>query len=396
MSTSIYIICLFFIFSACKRSSFQNDLNADKLIRINSPAKLNISDLVYDIDTIRLETNDESVMNNISNMHIMNNKFYILANNHTVIKIFDYNGKYLSQINNHGNGPDEYIRISSFKVDKLNNRIIIADSFSRRIFAYDQYGKQLQNIKLDFEPITILPYDDAFINIYSGPRGIYENADMENRNIHFLDKKGKFISSAIEIDTPNSINISSMFQTGITENGEILFQPVLSEVIYQIKDNYEVILLYAFVNNSSYNLLTLSEKNKFQFEYDRKNSFEDKEDSKYLLTWGEVLDLTDYTLFLFSGWNKKKYLYYSKEFEDALFIDPQYISGDPGLKEIFLSYPKAVKGNKFFTTVHPMTIENVKDKLPEGKVKSFLNKTDIDSNPILISYSIRFIKSNSN
>ena len=60
---------------------------------------------------------------------------------------------------------------------------------------------------------------------------------MENRNIHFLDKKGKFISSAIEIDTPNSINISSMFQTGITENGEILFQPVLSEVIYQIKND---------------------------------------------------------------------------------------------------------------------------------------------------------------
>lgn len=111
-------MCLFLFFSACKRSSFQNDLDADKLIQINSPAKLNISDLVYDIDTIRLETNDESVMNNISNMDIMNNKFYILANNHTAIKIFDYKGKYLSQIDNYGNGPNEYIRISSFKVDK--------------------------------------------------------------------------------------------------------------------------------------------------------------------------------------------------------------------------------------------------------------------------------------
>ncbi len=383
-----YTICVFFAFLSCNENERNDNTKAEITIDISDSYQINISDFIYDVDTIRLETTNEAIMSSISNMHIMGNKFYVLTNNFSSIKIFDYNGKYLSQVDDKGSGPKEYISISSFEIDEIGNKIIIADSFSRRIFIYDEHGKQLEVIQLDFEPIKILPYKNGFVNIYSGPRNIYQNPEMEEKYIHFLDKNGKFIFSAINIITPNRIDVSSTFQTDILESGEIFFQPVLSDIVYKITDNYNVTAFYSFSNSSPHKFLTFNEKKKFTFNYN-KNDFEKKETQGYLLTWGEVQNLTDYIFFAFTGWNKVKYVYYSKNTGKTLFIDPNTVSGDKNLKEIYLSYPKAVKGNRFYVVINPAMVEVVRSELPPGIVKTFFNKTDIDTNPTLISFSIR-------
>lgn len=373
----------------CRERQSNNLIDVHNLIEIDNPVSILIEDFIIDIDTIRLETSDESIMSDILNMHIMDNRFYILTNNFSSVYIFDSVGKFISKINDKGDGPNEYIKISSFEVDKINKNIIISDSFSRRIFIYDQDGNQIKTIQLDFQPIVILPHLNGFINIYSGPRGIYNTPEKENYNVHFLNIKGEFISSAIEVTTPERIDMGSAFKTDCLDNGDILFQPVLSDIIYRIERN-NIIPLYGFLNLSQFKFLTQKEKLDFQYVFAKENSAEEKEEQGYLLTWGEVQDLEDYVFFSFGGWNKKYYLYYVKSLNKTLFIDPEKMRGNKDFIDIYLSYPKAINGNKFYVSPNFGLIDIVKSKLPDGIIKNFFEKTDFDSNPILISYSIKF------
>ena len=390
MKNKLLILVLSVVLCSCIQSRQEKEeYFAQHIIDINNPVKISIDEFITDIDTIRLEAIYESFMKNAFQMRIMNDKFYILSNNHTCILIFDLQGKYLSQINDRGNGPNEYVRIGSFEVDHVNKRIIISDSFSKKILVYNEDGKQLDVIRLDFHPQVIVSHKDRFINFYSGSKHQYTNPEAENYNLHFLDSKGKFISSAITNETPNRIDVFSSHSINSLDNGDILFHPVLGNIIYKINDD-SIDAYYAFNNLSKYKLLSKKDKKKFisSTAPNGESHFKEKEDQGYLLTWGEVLELTDYTFFGFFGRDKKRYLYYSKKSSKTILVEPENVEGDKNLVRILMSYPSAVNGNRFYISPSFFEVDQVKNSIKNEKLKTFFENTDFDSNPVIISFSI--------
>lgn len=383
------MVFLALFFSGCNEKQPDNIGNALNVVEINNPAHISIEDFITDIDTIRLETSDKCLISSISKMRIMDQRYYILTNNSSSIYVFNSDGSFNSEISDTGNGPGEYVRITSFEVDRTNKRIILSDAFSRRIFIYNTDGVQIEVLQLDFEPRLIIPHGNGFLNIYSGLRNQYGKKEMENYNVHFLDSKGKFISSAIKITTPKRIDIGTDFIIDCLNNGDVLFQPVLSNIVFKIEEN-EIIPFFEFHNSSRFKLLNQKEKNEFELIVGTKNSFEEKEKQGYLLTWGEVRDMDNYVFFSFGGYKTRHYLYYSKDLKETILIDNENIRGNKSLSEIFLSYPKAVSGDKIYISPDPFLIDEVKDKLPDGLVKTFFEKTNLDSNPVLLSFSIKF------
>ena len=232
------------------------------------------------------------------------------------------------------------------------------------------------------------------MHVYSGHRVQFDNPNMENYYIHFLDSRGEFISSAIKVNTPERIAITSNYITDCLENGDILFQPVLSDIIYKIEEGKKVTPLYGLVNKSS-NHKFLSQKDKETFEYivrigdNNKSQPQEKESEGFLLSWGSVKDLNDYVFFAF-GYNKKYYLYYSKSLDKSIFIDVERVKGDKNLIDMFFSSPKSIHGNRFYISPHPLLIDQVKDQLPDGILKTFFENTHDDLNSVLISFSIKF------
>lgn len=103
-------------------------------------------------DIIKLETNDESLFNGIHELHVGNNKLYITDSNRKGVYIFDERGGFLNKISNLGQGPQEYIEISSFETDFFHNQLLLADYFSKRLLIYDDFGKLKQVIQLGFCP----------------------------------------------------------------------------------------------------------------------------------------------------------------------------------------------------------------------------------------------------
>jgi hypothetical protein len=50
----------------------------------------------------------------------------------------------------------------------------------------------------------------------------------------------------------------------------------------------------------------------------------------------------------------------------------------------------AIHKNKIYISPNLVIIDSIKEKLPEGIIKKYFENTDMDFNPALISFSIRF------
>lgn len=382
---------IFITVALCCCEQQEKSHTAKYVLDIHDPADIHINDFIYDIDTIRLEVTEESLMNDIRSMHIMDEKIYILTYKMNTIYIYDIKGNYISKIDDHGNGPNEYTSICSFDIDPIRKRIILADHSSRKIFIYNKEGIQTDVISLNFAPCLIAPYKNGFVNIYSGPRLWYTMDNMENYEVHFLDERGQLISSAIEKSVPGNINLDSPFQIDCLNDGSLLFHPTLGDIIYKIDDN-GVCAYYEFNNFSKYKMMTAEEKKSFEYVVEKdKNTVKEKEDYGYLMTWGTVLDLDDLVFFAFGGWSKRLFLYYDKKTTKTIFIDPKTMKGDPVLINYLLFYPRNTDGKKFYVSITPSSqiIEHIVNNTSNKKVKTFFEKTDPESNPLLISFKIK-------
>lgn len=180
------IFFLTLTFCSCNSSSNQQLPENSKKITIASPAHLAVEDLISDYDTIRLEASEKSLLSGILQIHTMNDKLYITDSSLSLVFIFTKQGKYLSKIANQGEGPQEYFKIGSFETDETNNRLLLTDSFSKRLFEYDENGHLLQVIPLTFTPnLIVSDISKRYIHTSSASKN-----DNESKNI----KKTTFTS----------------------------------------------------------------------------------------------------------------------------------------------------------------------------------------------------------
>lgn len=218
------------------------------------------------------------------------------------------------------------------------------------------------------------------------------NQDMENYNIHVLDSCGNFVSSFLENQTPHRIDLESTERIDYHANSEdVLFHPTFGNVIYRIDKNNQISPEYVFRNKSNYKLLTPEERRDMTHIFGQKNMIEEKEREGYLLSWGCVYDLDDYCLFTMTGWNHPKHIYYQKSTGKSIMIDPEKMKGDASLCRLFNTPIYQTEDNYFYNIIPLYIVDELADKLPEGKLKTFLqNHNTPNSNPLIIKYKIKF------
>lgn len=384
------ITAVTFLFGCNQHGKQKTDgFSAKHIIDINDPIDVSIDDFVTDIDTIRLEVTDASLMNRIDAAHIMDDRFYILTNNSTMVFIFDLKGRYLTQINDKGQGPNEYLSIKNMQIDPVNKRLILTDNFSKKILVYNAEGKQVDVIQLDFHPLQIASYKNEYIHFCSGSVDYYKNPKMDDFHIHYLDSGGRYVSSAIEKKNKKDISVMSDFRIEILENGDILYQPMMCYVVYKISGD-EVSPYYEFNNLSRFKSVTDEELINFKSKYGEKpNDMEEKEDQGYLLTWGDVLEMKDIVLFIFRGNEKYRYSFFNKKNLKSSFVDPERMKGDEDVIHFFLRDPCCVDDDRIYIAPSEYRTNRVKGKMKNEKVRTFLENMDLDSNPVLLSFKVK-------
>lgn len=107
-----------------------------------------LSYFTEELDIIKLDDRDEALVSPQQKAIISDNYILALAEQNNPCKLFDRNGKYISDIGGIGSGPGEYRNIRSYHLDEANNRIYLFSGYSSSILVYDFAGKVLDPIKL--------------------------------------------------------------------------------------------------------------------------------------------------------------------------------------------------------------------------------------------------------
>jgi hypothetical protein len=124
-----------------------------KTIHLNlekaSNDSLILSEIAYKIEYIPLETTDISLMGNFYNY--ASAKEYYFIKDELKIHRFDKNGKFINTLFKVGKGPGE-AAARCFTLDELNERIYVLDHFVNDIKIFDYNGKYISSIKKSITP----------------------------------------------------------------------------------------------------------------------------------------------------------------------------------------------------------------------------------------------------
>lgn len=381
----ILVLSSIIFFFSCKQQE-NNIIEAENIISLDSPTRPNIEKHIAEYDTIRLEASDKSLLGNILQMFVMNEKMYITENSQSIVFIFNMQGKYLSKICNQGSGPNEYVKIGNFETDPANNRLLLTDIFSKRLFVYDEMGKLTKVLPLDFMPQRIASDKSGrFIHLNSTTEMLYQSSKMSKHNVHIIGQDGKAEQCFLKDDTPNRIDIMTVHAANLSEEGELQYMPMLSNTIYRIHGS-EAIPAYAFDNQTGLATISSADKKEIFYQYSR-NNLEEAEANGKLISCGGFLH-SDSLLFSAHGWNKKIFSFYSKTTGQSLTIAPDEMKGNEGLRLIFSQHPKALTGNQLYISVSPDLMNITLPLLPEGKMKSFFESMTENDNPCIIRYRV--------
>ncbi|RKU63639.1 6-bladed beta-propeller [Parabacteroides sp. AF17-3] len=225
---SILIFSLFII-SCCKAEIKQNDSDS-VYITFNDKEKIDLDERYATfIDTIRLETNDNSLLRYIDRICVDEDMYFIFDGSLSKIVIFDKEGNYVNQISKIGQGPGEYAQLSDFYVDTKEKQIVLLCNRPEKIMFFNYEGKFVKE-----KYFNIL-----YRNIASDSEYIYVDnpfhPELENSQVIVLNKKGNVVSYQLPLLPDPGINLMAPGNC-FTKNSYIHYVRRFDNSIYEIKN----------------------------------------------------------------------------------------------------------------------------------------------------------------
>jgi hypothetical protein len=145
-------------------------------------------DILPLIDTFRfvkLELTDESLIGDIDKLDVFEDRIYIMDMQTSSLFVFDINGKYLFKIDDIGQGPQEYIQLDFFDIDRKKRQLVLTDLMGYRILRYDMDGNFISKHEIPFRVEWTAPVDGGY-SMYANYR---DNSDKFNKeyNLFIMD-----------------------------------------------------------------------------------------------------------------------------------------------------------------------------------------------------------------
>lgn len=182
MKTNFQISSGFRLFLAILTASFLFVNNAEcqlvelDLKKLPEKRTLKLSEIgVTDVQYIPLETSKESVIERIS--EIIFGKDFFLVQNYSDIKMFRYDGSFVTKIGTIGRGPNEFTVAHDVDINPKTGSIYVADGWQHKFLVFNKSGKVLRTFKTPVTGAMNFKFSDDWILCYiQNHMGITENS----------------------------------------------------------------------------------------------------------------------------------------------------------------------------------------------------------------------------
>lgn len=217
---------------ACSKHSTNLECPIYK-ITLNSDEKLDFMSLVDSLYYIELETTDESLIGEISQI-IIDDYLFLLDRKNQSIDLFTEQGQFVSAISALGDGPGEYLRIDDFFVDSKRKIINILDGTRNKIIKYSFKGQYIEEID-----IPLSRGISRFIfhkEQYYFDQQYRQNARRDSYNLIVMDSLCNILDREFYYNSYLDIILGirkSLFRV----NDTLHYIPLYSEIVYKIDDD---------------------------------------------------------------------------------------------------------------------------------------------------------------
>ena len=185
---------------------------------------------------ISLETNKNSLFGDIEKIKIRDNKIFILDGFKESIVIFDINGTFENKIDNTGNGPYEYYRISDFEIK--GNNIIILDDIRDKLFTFTMDGVCIgvKDMAVKFSNFRFLPDESLFMYTASQANEFIPAINNYEWLIGYPDS---IITNAGFLRDEARTRMRQLtFPRSLTDyNDTVIFIPKFGQHVYEVTEN---------------------------------------------------------------------------------------------------------------------------------------------------------------
>lgn len=226
--------------SSCVEIELGNNLK-------DSGEKMLFSDLVEDVEFVKLETTNASLLGNICKILLFNDHLFIqtmgVDNSNALISVFDRNGKFIRKIGRIGQGPGEYRLARDIAVN--DSLLFINVNWLRKIMVYNWHtGKFVKDIPISREVECISSLEDNCIALYPGSPSTPKREKDKNffsAVVLSYDGKEKLIRNKTILETDEScvdqyINYTTFSSPYLYQNTSNYYDDI-NDTIYAIKPN---------------------------------------------------------------------------------------------------------------------------------------------------------------
>lgn len=353
------------------------EIDMDHPIEIGADSMQN---KVADISYIPLDSKE--LIGEVDRIFLYDEKIYIVDSYKTEsVFIFDRNGKLLRMIDSKGQGPEEYIGLSSISIDTSTQELCLKDRLSNRTLYYDLDGNFLRR-DASSPGYFMNAMDGHILNQFS-----FGQSDDENLNYHIVVSRGDSICYKAFPFAPiqKHYTISRVAQLNFCN--ELLFTPTLSDTVYCIKSPREYYVKYVIKHEHS-----IWDKSQEELSYrdinrlikqDNFTAFGSSvcETSNHLffsLTKGENNDIVGLSYF------------YDKRCNQLYRIAKGY---EGSIRKLF-SMPVGVSGGYYLAFANGYLLKehlkkNTNISIADESLRKMVDGCGENSNPILIKYRLK-------
>lgn len=213
------------------------DESTAKIINVPEKTKnINADSIISGCDYILLETKNECLIGEIYKLDFDSTFIFILdRNNGNLFQFYD-NGKFCRKIGVKGNGPDEYIELFNFTLDKSRKEISLIDMRKKKIFYYNYVGELIRKESMYYHFYDMEFIDDKIV-AYTGTANNANAEIVQNKRIIISDRSQKPIYGAFPYSNKYKENVIFGIRRPLKHmNNKIYYTNFLSDIVWEISD----------------------------------------------------------------------------------------------------------------------------------------------------------------